>query len=154
SSVPSIVNEALSSPGRPLDSVTRSFMEPRFGHDFSQVRVHDDSLAAESARAVDAHAYTIGQDIVFDSGRYNPQSPFGRELLAHELTHTVQQRGLQRSTGGIGMPSNIEDQRLEREAEVMASSVAGSVAPRKSISAPPISKAGLPVLSRVPKAVN
>ena len=67
-SAPPVVNQVLSSPGRALDSSARSFMEPRFGQDFSGVRIHTGPQAAESARAVDAHAYTVGQDIVFDHG--------------------------------------------------------------------------------------
>jgi hypothetical protein len=120
SSVPPIVHNVLSSSGRPLDVGTRGFMEPRLGHDFSQVRVHDDARAAESARAVNADAYTVGQDIVFGSDRYRPESQSGRELLAHELAHTVQQRGLQRSGPGLEFPSNVEDQIYEREARQFA----------------------------------
>jgi hypothetical protein len=89
--VPPIVDEVLRSPGRPLDAATRAFMEPRFGHDFSQVRVHADPRAAKSARAVNAMAYVVGQDIVFDAGRYAPGRIAGRRLLAHELAHVVQQ---------------------------------------------------------------
>jgi hypothetical protein len=85
------VNEVLRSPGEPLDATTRAFFEPRFGHDFSNVRVHADSHAAASARAVGAAAYTIGSNIVFASGRYAPNTSTGRFLLAHELTHVVQQ---------------------------------------------------------------
>ncbi len=77
--------------GRPLDASTRSFFEPRFGTDFSHVRVHTDSRAAESARAVNALAFTVGRDMVFGAGQYAPQTSEGRHLLAHELTHTVQQ---------------------------------------------------------------
>ena len=66
-------------------------MEPRFGHDFGQVRVHTDSSAAESARAVDALAYTMGKDIVFARGQYAPHTSAGQDLLAHELAHTIQQ---------------------------------------------------------------
>jgi len=99
---PPIVDDALRSPGQALDTSTRSFMEPRFGHDFSQVRVHTDTMAAESARAVNAAAYTVGQDIVFGSGYYSPGAGDGQRLLAHELTHVVQQGGagmvLQRAT--------------------------------------------------------
>jgi hypothetical protein len=90
-SAPPIVNEVLRSPGQPLDQATRAFMEPRFGHDFSQVRVHTDAQAAESARAVDALAYTVGQNLVFGTGKYAPWTTNGRGLLAHELTHTIQQ---------------------------------------------------------------
>jgi hypothetical protein len=89
--VPPIVREVLSSQGRPLDPQTRAFMEPRFGHDFSRVRVHTDAHAAESARAVNAYAYTVGQDVVFGTGQYVPGTSEGRKLLAHELTHVVQQ---------------------------------------------------------------
>jgi hypothetical protein len=88
---PPIVHEVLRSPGAPLDAATRSFFEARFGRDFSQVRVHTDVKAAESARAVNALAYTVGSHIAFSSGRYSPDGATGRQLLAHELTHVVQQ---------------------------------------------------------------
>jgi Domain of unknown function (DUF4157) len=88
---PSIVHEVLRSPGQSLDADTRAFFEPRFGHDFSQIRVHTDSRAAESARSVNALAYTVGRDIAFGAGRYAPGESEGRRLLAHELTHTIQQ---------------------------------------------------------------
>jgi hypothetical protein len=91
--VPSIVHEVLRSSGQPLDTATRAFMEPRFGHDFSRVRVHTDSRAAESARAVNALAYTVGRDVVFRTGQYAPGTSKGQSLLAHELTHVVQQQG-------------------------------------------------------------
>src|SRR5438094_2051790 len=87
STVPSIVHDVLNSPGQPLDAGTRAFMEPRFGHDFSQVRVHTDTKAAESARSVNALAYTAGRDVVFGAGQYTPEKVTGRRLLAHELTH-------------------------------------------------------------------
>jgi hypothetical protein len=89
---PPIVHEVLASPGQPLDPATRAFMEPRFGHDFSRVRVHADQRAAQSADAVAAHAYTVGADVVFGAGRYAPQSGGGQRLLAHELAHVVQQQ--------------------------------------------------------------
>src|SRR5208283_2498571 len=88
---PPIVSEALASSARPLESIVRTDMETRFRHDFSQVRVHTDAMAATSAHAVDALAYTVGNDIVFGKGRYDPHSPQGRRLLAHELTHVMQQ---------------------------------------------------------------
>ncbi len=87
----SSVDQALSSGGRPLDRETRSYMETRFGYDFSRVRLHTDSAASASAKALRARAYTVGSDIVFASGRYAPQTTEGRRLLAHELTHVVQQ---------------------------------------------------------------
>lgn len=89
--VPSIVHEVLSSPGQPLDPATRAFMEPRFGHDFSKVRVHTDEKAVKSTQAVDSLAYTVGRDIVFGQGQYTPQTVQGQRLLAHELTHVLQQ---------------------------------------------------------------
>jgi hypothetical protein len=88
---PPIVHEVLRSPGAPLDRETREFMEPRFGQDFSRVRVHTDRRAAESARAVNALAYTVGQDVIFGEGQYAPGKAGVKQLLAHELTHTIQQ---------------------------------------------------------------
>lgn len=91
SNVPPIVHEVLDSSGQPLDPAIRAYMEPRLGHDFSKVRIHNDAKAVESARAVNALAYTVGQDVVFGAGRYTPRMTAGRHLLAHELTHVVQQ---------------------------------------------------------------
>lgn len=82
---------AARSGGQPLDAETRAFMEPRFGFDFSRVRVHADSEAAQGARSINARAYTIGSDVVFGAGRYAPSSSEGRRLLAHELAHVAQQ---------------------------------------------------------------
>jgi hypothetical protein len=90
--IPSIVHDVLRSPGKPLNADTRAYMEERFGHDFSQVRVHTDARAAESALAVDAMAYTVGWDMVFAAGQFAPDSHEGRKLIAHELTHVVQQQ--------------------------------------------------------------
>ena len=90
-SVPPIVDEVLASPGIPLDVHTRAHMESRFGHDFGRVRVHHDSKAADSAAAVQARAYTVGQDVVMGNGQFLPGTDRGRGLLAHELTHVVQQ---------------------------------------------------------------
>lgn len=88
---PPIVHDVLRSPGRPLDHATRSFLEPRFGRDFSGVRVHTGQEAAKSAEAVEAAAYAVGNSIVFNAGRYAPASAAGRRMLAHELTHVAQQ---------------------------------------------------------------
>jgi hypothetical protein len=85
------VSPALNSPGQPLDPDTRTFMEQRLDHDFGNVRVHTDHPASESARAVNALAFTLGRDVVFAPGQYRPESDPGRRLLAHELTHVVQQ---------------------------------------------------------------
>lgn len=79
------------SPGQVLDTATRAFMEPRFGRDFSNVRVHTNEKAAESAQSVNAVAYTLGRDIVFEAGQYRPHTPAGQTLIAHELAHVIQQ---------------------------------------------------------------
>jgi len=86
-----LVERALNSGGQPLDTATRAFMEPRFLQDFSSVRVHTDATASESAHAVGALAYTVGRNLVFARGQFQPHSAVGRHLLAHELTHVVQQ---------------------------------------------------------------
>jgi hypothetical protein len=117
------VHEVLGSPGQPLDPATRAFMEPRFGHDFSKVRVHSDPAAATSARSVNALAYTVGSDVAFDTGRYAPHSSEGRHLLAHELAHVVQQQGsgasFQRSSLSIVPADDVS----EREADAAAEKV-------------------------------
>jgi len=102
--VPPMVHSTLSAPGRPLEHRTRTFMESRFGVDFSSIQIHTDAAAARSARAVGARAYTVGRDIVFGSGEFAPESSAGLCLLAHELVHTIQQAGsparlLQRKDG-------------------------------------------------------
>lgn len=109
SEAPPIVHEVLATSGRPLDSSARRFLEPRFGHDFSDMRVHADARASESAAAVGASAYTVGSHMVFGSGRYAPETNAGRSLLAHELTHSLQQGGaqvLQRQPLGGGSGDN------------------------------------------------
>jgi hypothetical protein len=85
---------SLQSRGRPLPEASRAFFGARFGYDFSRVRLHTDNRAAETARAIDARAFTIGRDIVFGARQYAPQSTVGRHLIAHELTHVVQQQNV------------------------------------------------------------
>jgi flagellar motor protein MotB len=89
---------ALRGNGQPLAQSERAFFEPRFGTDFSQVRIHTGSQAAETARAVNARAFTLGRDIVFGAGQYQAHSTAGKNLLAHELTHVVQQQGTHLNT--------------------------------------------------------
>ena len=90
---------SLSSKGGPLPESTRNFFEPRFGHDFSEVKIHNDTDAAKSSQSINALAYTVGNDIVFNQNQFSPESDSGKKLLAHELTHVVQQNsGLQRKT--------------------------------------------------------
>ncbi len=120
---PSPVHEVINSGGgQPLDPGVRADMEARLGHDFGDVRVHHDARAEESAKAVNAHAYTVGSNIVFQRDRYDPSSEGGRVTLAHELTHVIQQR-----TGpvdGTAAPGGIRlsdpSDRFEREAAANA----------------------------------
>lgn len=97
---PPLVHEVLQSSGHPLDPAVRAFMEPRFGHDFGAVRVHEDSRAAASAREVNALAYTVEKNIVLGEGQYAPNTTAGSRLLAHELAHVVQQEGAGSAGGG------------------------------------------------------
>lgn len=100
STAPQIVHDVLNSPGQPLDAATRTFFEPRFGHDLAHVRVHNDGRAQLAAESVHARAFTVGPHIVFGAGEYVPKSIASRQLLAHEVTHAIQQ------TGGH-VPSNV-----------------------------------------------
>src|SRR4029077_5042658 len=101
--VPAAVHETLATAGQPLDAQTRGFLEPRFGLDLGDVRVHDDSLADASARSVNALAYTVGEHVVFRRGAFSPESADGKALLAHELAHTVQQ-GRRRPASADALP--------------------------------------------------
>ena len=150
------VETTLAAPGQPLPGATREVMERHFGHDFSGVRVHADAMAAGSAEAVDAHAYTVGSHVVFGAGQYAPQTLPGQGLLAHELAHVVQQQG---ATGASG-----ESLPLEREADqaalrvlngqsagVTARGVTGVMRQPKGSGA---SASAKPVPSRVPTATE
>jgi uncharacterized protein DUF4157 len=108
--LPSHVSRALSQPGRPLEAPVREALEPRFGHDFSAVRIHADRPAFESAQALGARAYTVGTSVVFNAGQYAPQTAPGRRLLAHELTHVVQQSG----GGGTVQRQPLDGRRFEK----------------------------------------
>lgn len=118
---PSIVHDVIASSGQALDAVTQSDMERRFAHDFSRVRIHTDARAAASAQAVQAHAYTVGQHVVFGAGRFAPTTHEGRHLLAHELAHTVQQEnaGERRQHRLIVRDSDSADERAaDRAADI------------------------------------
>jgi hypothetical protein len=104
---------AAKSHGTPLEESVRARMERRFGVDFGAVRIHPDATAAESARAIGAAAYTVGRDIMFGAGRYQPHSGAGQQLLAHELAHVVQQ-----SRGGSASPD--AEARADQAAEQAA----------------------------------
>ncbi len=129
SSVPPIVNDILGSAGQPLSHSTQDFMESRFGHDFSRVRVHTDSKAGESARAVNALAYTVGQHVVFGGGQFAPGTRTGDHLLAHELSHVVQQ---QNGTGLQPYSISSPNDPGEREADSAADQIAAGAVVRLS----------------------
>ena len=142
SSVGSMLGEKEESPvrdvvrsggGEPLDSKTRGYMESRLGEDFSDVRVHTGGKADESARSINAQAYTVGNDVVFGGGKYQPDTPTGQRVIAHELTHVVQQRSGPvdgtAAPGGIKVsdPSDRFEQAAERTADRMMGGGSGPV---------------------------
>lgn len=136
--------------GSPLPAPVRAEMENGLGADFSSVRVHTDSGAAASAQAVQAKAYTVGDDIVFNHGAYSPDSDSGRHTLAHELTHVVQQRSgpVEGTPTGDGVAVSDPSDRFEREAEASASAVMAGQGPDTashvaSAAAPAIQREGM-----------
>jgi hypothetical protein len=120
--IPPIVHDVLRSPGQPLGAATRDFMEARFGHDFSRVRLHSGETAARSAQAVNALAYTVGHNVVFARGQYAPESAAGRRVLAHELSHTIQQ-----GADAAGARTNLRISEPNDAAEKEADSAAARV---------------------------
>jgi len=133
--IPSVVHDVLASGGAPLPAPLARGMERHFGHDFSGVRIHHDSLADSSARAVHAHAYTVGSHVVFADGQFAPQMSSGQRLLAHELAHVVQQRRLSTLPSGIGEAGSM----LEREADHAADQVmTGAGAPTLGAASRPL----------------
>lgn len=146
--------QSLKGGGQSLPDSARSYFEPRIGYDFSQVRVHTDSQAAETARTVNAQAFTVGSEVVFVAGQFAPQTNEGRRLIAHELTHVVQQGGQMLSRPGnlrVTRPSDA----AEREARAGAAAVASgeafrprttsSVALARQVDAGVPSDAGVPL---------
>ncbi|MFI6099606.1 DUF4157 domain-containing protein [Lentzea sp. NPDC051213] len=125
------VHNVITSGGAPLDTGVREDMEGRFGQDFSDVRVHTGSEAHESAKSVNAQAYTVGSNIVFQSDKYNPGSDSGKHMLAHELTHVVQQRSgpVEGTSVGGGVKVSDPSDRFEREAVSTADRVMSAPAP-------------------------
>jgi uncharacterized protein DUF4157 len=125
---PAIIQDVLFSSGQSLDAHTRNFMESRFGQDFSRVQIHTHAKAAESARSVNALAYTVGSNVVFGNGQYAPNTIQGRNLIAHELVHTVQQSAISKQVlRPIAMFDETADGRAaETEADQLAASAMAS----------------------------
>jgi hypothetical protein len=117
--------------GSPLDADTRADMEARLGHDFGDVRIHTDGAAHDSARSMNAQAYTVGSNVVFQRDRYDPSSPDGRLMLAHELTHVVQQRSGPVDGTDVGGGVRVSDpsDRFERAAVASAERAMSTPAP-------------------------
>jgi len=125
--IPPIVHDVLRSPGRPLDEATRAFMESRFGYDFGGVRIHTDPKAASSATAVNALAYTVGSNVVFGRGRYAPGTTNGNRLLAHELTHVIQQSQLQSGSSAIVPVSDPSEREAARVSDAVLDSTHNTI---------------------------
>ena len=136
---PASVHSVLRSSGHPLSSSVKAFFEPRFGQDLSHVRVHADGEAQQSAQDVNSLAYTVGSHVVFGTGRYAPDTSDGQRLLAHELTHVVQQTGT--DSGWLARKEVWEDEQLDKE------QVASQAA--QGICGPEISKALAKTLGEV-----
>jgi hypothetical protein len=147
---PPIVHEVLRSLGQPLDAETRNHFEPRFGGDFSNVRIHTDGRAAESARAIHAEAYTMGNDVVFGRGRYAPGTTEGQRLIAHELTHVVQQGGAEKPSMSSSAPvvREIELDTPNNPLELAAKSAEQNLGTRARPVSP--ARASMPRLQRSP----
>jgi hypothetical protein len=134
------VHDVINSGGAPLPTDTRADMEARFGQNFGDVRVHTDAAAHESAKSVNAQAYTVGSSIVFQRDNYDPASESGKHMLAHELTHVVQQRSgpVDGTDTGNGVRVSDPSDRFEREAVSTADRVMSGPAP----SAAPVQRCG------------
>ncbi len=129
------VHRELNRAGRPLEAPVRGWMQDRFALDFSRIRIHDDDGAASSARAVGAHAYTVGHHIVFGAGQFRPHSPQGLRLLAHELTHVAQQ-----SAGGAAVQAFADE-----GARTLSVEPVDAPAERQAEAAADLAVRGLPV---------
>jgi hypothetical protein len=128
--VPANVHEALRTPGQPLDALSTTYFESRFGEDFSRIRVHSGREAVVSAAAMNARAFTVGRHLVFGSGQYAPTTPRGRLLLAHELTHALQDAQGEAPEPGrlhIGSTSAPEEAEATREPQPRRCACGGTV---------------------------
>ncbi|MDF0682147.1 MAG: DUF4157 domain-containing protein [Candidatus Nitrosocosmicus sp.] len=130
-----LINSALNTPGKNLDNNTRHYMEPRLGYNFKDVKIHNDSGASKSADSINAKAYTVGNDVVFGKGQYNPSTDAGKNLIAHELTHVIQQNS-NPSSRGIQMKSNLatanKSAGLEGEANKKADKISADKSSNKN----------------------
>jgi len=143
---PAIVHEVLNASGRQLDSSAITFFNQKFHHDFSSVRIHTDARAAASANAVNALAYTVGNNIVFGSNQFNVNSAEGKHLLAHELSHTIQQQNAKLPSSGklgISSPGDYHEQQAERMAHSVSQGIGandgdGTEDPEKVLAASPM----------------
>jgi LysM repeat protein len=127
SDVESSIN-SLKGSGQPLSESTRRYFEPRFGYDFSGVRVHTDGEASETAKSINAKAFTTGKDVVFSANQYSPETDSGKRLLAHELTHVVQQKNHREALhrqGGATLKKREYGKELEEYAEVLRGAMEG-----------------------------
>jgi len=123
---------SLNSSGQPIPAPSRKFFEPKFGHDFSNVRLHTDTIAAKSAQSINALAYTSGNNIIFNNGQYSPDSDSGKRLMAHELTHVVQQQGsnslksIQRAPAGNAAQPPVTNEVNKPTTETISNAPAGA----------------------------
>jgi lipoprotein-anchoring transpeptidase ErfK/SrfK len=143
----------LISGGTPLPGTLRTQLEPLFASDFGRVRLHDDCVSHQATREVDAHAFTLGSHVHFARGQYRPDHPAGMHLLAHELTHTIQQNGAS-VAGNESVEVDAADSPREREADSFADHVTrelGSAAAARAADSPAQSTAR-PTVSRAPRA--
>ncbi len=142
---PGSVHHVLNSGGNPLPSRVRHHMEARLGHNFADVRIHTDRQAAESARAVAAHAFTVGQHVVFGQGEFDPAAERGQHVLAHELVHTVQQRRSTPASPGASLRVSTPHEPAEHEAEAIATG---------SRPASSVTETGAPRVNRLPFGIT
>jgi len=142
--VPPIVHDVIGTSGTPLDPATRSYFEPRFGHDLSAVRIHTDAAAGRSAQSVNALAYTVGQHVVFGADQYAHGTGEGRRVLAHELAHTIQQSSSPQAGSLASLRVSQPSDDAEREASTIADRVLSGEA------AAPVEQASVDILHRVP----
>lgn len=162
--VPPEVQTALNDTGQPLEPVARAEMEARLGHDFGQVRLHTNGRAAESARAVEAQAYTLGHDVVFAQGQYAPETPAGKHLLAHELAHVAQQKEAPPTAPAdvqMGHPGDAFEQAAELAADLALQDIDRATAAAQGSGAQPnrapatgLGRMSRPVLQRQPKGAG